>query len=547
MKSRLYFLVIFACLMTLSISCDKEVDGMEELPTLRPASTDPDAGGWQMILLTSPSQITLPAPAATNSAPYQAELAAVKDAQSKLTDAQRAIIQYWSAGGTLRWNQILRGLVARYNLPPSPNADGTYPTPDVENPFGNPEFPFANPPYSARAYSYVSVAQYDALKAAWFYKFSFNRPAPYTVDNGVKALVPTSDLPAYPSEDAVLSGVTAEMLKVLFPAAVEEITLLAADQRNAAIWSGKASYSDVSAGLALGKAVATVFTANSTGVFTIPGSAGASTTTLTLNLATRGRFRTDGMGTTIGTPALWKELQDSVGFGDFYKTNQQPWVSLEIPARPPMLPNFGKVAAWLITPAQLVAERPAPPPSTASAEMARELAEVKSFTENATRERMAIVHKWADGVGTYTPPGHWNDIAAEYIAKANMSEVRAARAFALLNMALHNAGVGCWETKYHYFNPRPTQLDPSIKTLTGVPNFPSYTSGHSTFSGAASSVLSYLFPEATSFFEREANEASLSRLYGGIHYRSDCEVGLAHGKQLATYTIDFALTDGADD
>ena len=72
--------------------------------------------------------------------------------------------------------------------------------------------------------------------------------------------------------------------------------------------------------------------------------------------------------------------------------------------------------------------------------------------------------------------------------------MRAARAFALLNMAMHDAAVGCWDAKYSYFNPRPSQLDPGIKTVIGLPNFPSYTSGHSTFSAAAAEVLSYLFP-----------------------------------------------------
>src|SRR5207253_5979177 len=103
---------------------------------------------------------------------------------------------------------------------------------------------------------YVSVAQYEALKAAWSYKFQFNRPSPYQVDNSIKALMPETDLPAYPSEDAVMSGASAEMLKALFPAAVEEITLMAADQRNAALWSGRASSTDISRGLALGKSVA---------------------------------------------------------------------------------------------------------------------------------------------------------------------------------------------------------------------------------------------------------------------------------------------------
>ena len=243
-------------------SCDKEVGTKEVLGVLTPASLDQTAGTWTPIILTNNylMQVPVAAPTAVTSAAYIAEIAAVKDAQSKLTKSQRNSINYWSAGGVLRWNQILRGLVAKYNLPPAPKADGSYPLPDSENPFADPAFPFSNPPYAARAYSYVSVAQYDALKAAWFYKFLYKRPSPYKVDSSVESLMPASDLPAYPSEDAVISGVTAEMLKLLFPAALEEITLRAAEQRNAALWSGKATSSDISVGLALGKAVAAIIT-----------------------------------------------------------------------------------------------------------------------------------------------------------------------------------------------------------------------------------------------------------------------------------------------
>ena len=99
---------------------------------------------------------------------------------------------------------------------------------------------------------------------------------------------------------------------------------------------------------------------------------------------------------------------------------------------------------------------------------------------------------------------------------------------------------------YFYYNPRPSHLDPELKSIIGLPNFPSYTSGHSTFSGAAAEILSYLFPDNRAEFERLKDEASVSRLYGGIHYRSDLEVGKEHGKRLAGYTVRFALTDGAD-
>ena len=90
------------------------------------------------------------------------------------------------------------------------------------------------------------------------------------------------------------------------------------------------------------------------------------------------------------------------------------------------------------------------------------------------------------------------------------------------------------------------QLDSSVRTGIGLPNFPSYTSGHSTFSAAAAEVLSYLFPNATADFEAQKEEAAISRLYGGIHYRTDIEVGKDHGKRIGGYTVRFAMHDGAD-
>ncbi len=521
--NKLYIAASLLVALTLGVvtSCNKDIELEEQLSALTPADIDVDAGTWDMIVLNTVDQIVVPAPADLNVASdaYKADLASIKDLQSKLTDAQRKSIEYWSGGGIMRWNQKMRELVARYNLPPAPRADGTYPAPDAENPFGDPNFPFANPPYAARAYSYVSVAQYEALKAAWHWKYVHNRPSPYVNDSGIKALMPQTGLPAYPSEDAVMSAVSAEMLKALFPVAVEEITLMAADQRNAAKWAGRASTTDISAGLALGKAVADEI---------------------------KKRAGTDGMGTAGGNATLWKQLADSVGNGKLYKQGEMAWISQDAPKRPPMLPNFGKVKAWCMSVAQIESARPIAPPRTSSNEMAAECAEVKWYAENLTRERLAIVHKWADGVRTYTPPGHWNDIATEYVRDARMSEVRAARAYALLNMALHDAAVACWETKFYYFNPRPSQIDPSIKTATGLPNFPAFTSGHSTFSGAAAAVLGYLFPQGADFFDQEADEASRSRLYGGIHYRSDIEMGLTHGYVIGEHTITYALTDGAD-
>jgi hypothetical protein len=494
-------------------ACDKSVGPFEVLPPLEASSLDATAGTWRMIVLTGPTQIAVAAPTTVASPAYLAEVEAIKAAQAHLTSAQRQAIAYWSSGGVLRWNQFARELVARYNLPPAPRADGTYPAPDAENPFGDPNFPFANPVYAARAYSYLTAGQYDALKSAWHWKYQYNRPSPAKVDNAVAALMPVSDLPAYPSEDAVLSGVSADLLKVLFPAAVEEITLKAAEQRNAALWSGKATASDIAAGLALGKAVAAVFVTR----------AGA-----------------DGMRTAGGTTAQWQAMAAAAT-----ARGEVAWVSQETPLRPPMLPLFGQVRSWMMTAADIVAERPGAPPSTGSQQFRDETAEVRRTVDNLTREQLSIAHKWNDGAATYSPPGHWNDITAELVRDAKMSEVRAARTFALLNMAMHDAGVGTWEAKFFYFNPRPSQVDPAIKTPIGLPNFPSYPSGHSTFSAAAAAVLSYLFPSGSANFGAMRDEAGISRLYGGIHYRSDIEAGKAFGARIGTYTLTFAQGDGA--
>jgi len=496
----------------LASGCENAAEPGERLPPLDAASLDADAGSWRMIVLAGPDQFAVAAPQAAGSDAYQAELGAIRAAQGSLTAAQRRSVEYWSGGGVLRWNQVARELVARFNLPPAPRADGSYPVPDAENPFADPQFPFANPPYAARAYSYLSVAQFEALKAAWYWKFRYNRSSPARVDGGIRALVPIGALPAYPSEDAVLSGVTAEVLKVLFPAAVEEITKLAAEEREAALLSGKASPSDIAAGLALGKAVAAVVVA---------------------------RAGTDGMRTAGGNAAQWQALADAAT-----ARGELPWRSQETPARPPMLPSFGQVRPWIMTTAEMAAAEPPAPPSTSSAQFHQELEEVKRTASHLTREQLAIAHRWNDGAGTYTPPGHWNDIAADYVRDARMSEVRAARTFALLNMAMHDAAVGCWAVKFRYFNPRPHQVDPAIQTVVGLPNFPAYPSGHSTFSAAAATVLSYLFPEAAGRFDAMKDEAGISRLYGGIHYRSDIERGKEHGARIGAHAVRFAREDG---
>ncbi|HMG14848.1 MAG TPA: vanadium-dependent haloperoxidase, partial [Saprospiraceae bacterium] len=255
------------------------------------------------------------------------------------------------------------------------------------------------------------------------------------------------------------------------------------------------------------------------------------------------RAKTDGTKNAVGNKTKWDSLY---ALSKTQALTVEPWKSLEVPARPPMLPFFKDVKPFLFPNSTLAIIRPPTPPNTNSELIKAQLAEVKKETTSGDRHKIATVHFWADGVGTYTPPGHWNYIAEELFYKAHFSEVRCARNYALLNMSMMDAAITCWETKNYYYYPRPSQLDPSIKTLTGVPNFQAYTSGHSTFSSAAATILGHFFPAEQTHLDALATEASLSRLYGGIHYRMDCEAGIESGHKVGNYAIQRAQTDGAE-
>lgn len=510
-----YIFLGLSPLILIEVACNKNVSGRtDDLNALMPLKTDSNAGAWKTVLLTAPTEFPVAAPIATNTPDYIAQINEIKSAQATLTVEEKALIKYWTAGGVLRWNEILRELVAKHNLPPYQNDDGSYPIPNANNPLAYPQFPFSNPPYAARAYGYVSAAQYDALVAAWHYKKLYKRAAPYRIDSTIQVFVSKTDLPSYPSAEGVVLGAAVEMLKLLFPGDQDYIQIKADEQRRAAILSGSAVRSDIEAGELLGRQVSQKFVA---------------------------RARTDRAGAAVGNQTDWTKLET-----DCMAKGETPWYSLESPKRPPMLPLYGNVRPFLFDSATVVALRPGAPPSVHSDQMKTETEEIYQYVKSPTREHTRIVHFWADGVNTYTPAGHWDAIAADDFISKNYSEVRWARNFALLNMSLMDAAIVCWNTKNYYFNPRPTQMDSRIKTLTGIPNFPAYISGHSTFSGAAAKVLSYLVPEKESLYKSMALEASQSRMYGGIHFRSDCTVGLSVGENVGNYAVSRGKTDGAD-
>ena len=146
-----------------------------------------------------------------------------------------------------------------------------------------------------------------------------------------------------------------------------------------------------------------------------------------------------------------------------------------------------------------LAVSPGPPPAYGSAQFLAEMNEVYSVSLTLTEEQKRIADYWADGAGTVTPPGHWNVIALDLVRGAGWPTVRTARLFAALNTAQADAFISCWDTKYAYWSLRPVTairrlIDPTWSSYIVTPPFPSYTSGHSTTSGAASTVLAGFFP-----------------------------------------------------
>jgi len=494
-------------------SCSKTVDE----PTAginTPSSLDEKAGTWKPYVLASSSEVAVAEPKEATSAEYKAELEKLKQATGAVTPQQREQINYWGAGAVYRWNEIARELCARYNSPPASNAEGKYPVPDANNPLKDPKFPFANPPYSARALAYLSVAQYDALVAAWNYKFKYNRKAPSKNDTSIKTLLPVSDLPSYPSEDAVVAEVSVVILKAMFPGEVPFLEAKLAEHKQSRIWAGMNVESDILAGSDLGKAVGAKIMA---------------------------RARTDKMSAANNQAKTAEMIANAKKIG-----TTEPWVSQEFPPRPPMLPTYKDVKPWNFDSATVVALRPEAPPAIGSPAYQKDLNELLDIAKNQTREQARIASFWSDGVGSYTPPGHWHRKGAQLCHENQYSEVRTARTLALLGTSMQDAGICCWDVKYWYYYPRPNQMSSKIKTSVGLPNFPSYTSGHSTFSGAAAEVLAHIFPSKKKEVDDMASEASVSRIYGMIHYRFDCEVGLASGHKIGAYAVQRAKTDGAE-
>ena len=356
-----------------------------------------------------------------------------------------------------------------------------------------------DPPMASRVYALLSVAQFDTLVAVYRYKYRFRRSDPATTAAITPLLAGPALDPSYPCSHAAVAGASAELLAHLYPDAAPSLKLTCVQHQESRLRAGLCFRSDLAAGDQLGRAAAGL-------------------------IITRARGDGADVASVVDVPA---------GPGRWRCA----------PGEKPGAAHWGGVRPWLMTSGRQF--RAPPPPPFDSAAFRAALAEVRRVSDQRTPEQKRTAALWADGAGSYTPPGRWNKTASDLVLIAGLNEIRAARVLALMNVAVMDAGIACWETKYHFWMLRPSQADPAITTPVALPNFPSYTSGHAAFSTAAATVLGHLFAAQAASLATAAREASLSRLYGGIHYRFDAEAGAVQGQQVAALAIQRAREDGA--
>jgi hypothetical protein len=215
-------------------------------------------------------------------------------------------------------------------------------------------------------------------------------------------------------------------------------------------------------------------------------------------------------------------------------------------------PQFATMTPWVIAASNQF--RPAGPEALDSDQYAADFNEVKSIGSSTSTTRTAfqteVAKFWAGNTALF-----WNRIALTMAARNQTSLSQNARLFAVLNVAMADAAIACWDAKYTYVFWRPitaiqladtdgnpaTDPDPNWTPLIVTPNFPEYPSGHATVSPAAAVVLQATFGNSGPFtldsdvlpgvlhsfnsFAAAADEAFVARIYGGIHFRTSCRDG----------------------
>ena len=335
-----------------------------------------------------------------------------------------------------------------------------------------------------RTMALVAVAIHDATVATWHAKYQYARARPSEVDSTISPAVVVPHSPSYPSEHAAVAAAASDVLAYIFPKNTAALALRSQEAAQSRIAAGVQYPSDVAAGLALGHEIGKSVIAR----------------------AKADKSDTPWDGKIATGPNLWAGT-NPVGI------MRGMWVP------------------WALTSADQF--RPPPPPAPGSQQMAADLAELMNFQRTPQSRR--ISYFWA----IIPELREWIAITNLKIFESRIGDdpPAAARAMALVMIASEDSFIACFEAKYHYQAPRPFQVNRNVEMLFLAPNHPSYPAAHGCGDGAAEAVLSHLFPNDAAFFRDRAEEGAWSRLWAGIHFRSDIESGLTLGRSVGELIV----------
>lgn len=244
---------------------------------------------------------------------------------------------------------------------------------------------------------------------------------------------------------------------------------------------------------------------------------------------------------------------------------EDKWVPTSVVAQQqlPLLPEWGNKRTFAMPSGATCATPGNPPYSVEPASVFyKEALEVYDTVRNATPDQIAIARFWSDDpMLSMTPPGHWISIALQVAEQQQLDLEESVDLLARMGIAMADAFVGCWHDKFEYNLLRPVTyikrlIDPKWEPILNTPPFPEYPSGHSVVSAAMDAVLTAFFgdnfgfedstgspdgrqPRIFASFHEAAEEAGISRMYGGIHFRSAIVDGLEQGRCIAQYTVDL--------
>lgn len=256
---------------------------------------------------------------------------------------------------------------------------------------------------------------------------------------------------------------------------------------------------------------------------------------------------------------------ENMGFPQSYApgTNPQDWVptSAVRQQQAPLLPTWGRNRTFAMA-AGTSCTLPAPPAYSEDpgSDLFRAAKEVYDTVKGLTPEQRLTARFWSDDpMLSPTPPGHWIAVAIHLAAERSLPAEQIAPMMAVLGIGMADAFIGCWSVKFQYNLLRPVTyirryIDPKWEPLLNTPPFPEYPSGHSTVSAAAAMALAAVFGEDFAFddpthedeglpvrrfnsFAEAAEDAAMSRLYGGIHFRFGNEGGTALGRCIGAHAV----------